>query len=83
LEKGNVRQTGFVPQSPAHSITQDEFNGVTPLMVPALLAAHRILPFPERVLHLDRGLFGPAFSFQLLVAEDFPAVSFTVSLATP
>ena len=52
-------------------------------MVPALLAAHRILPFPERVLHLDRGLFGPAFSFQLLVAEDFPAVSFTVSLATP
>ena len=40
-------------------------------MVLALLAAHCILQSTDRVLHLA-GLFGLAFSFQLLVAEDLP-----------
>jgi len=41
-------------------------------MVLALLAAHCILQSTDRVLHLAGSLFGLAFSFQLLVAEDLP-----------
>jgi hypothetical protein len=44
----------------------------SPLMVLALLAAHCILQSTDRVLHLAGSLFGLAFSFQLLVAEDLP-----------
>jgi len=49
---------------------------MAPLMVLALLAAHCILPSADRVLHLACGLFGLAFSFQLLVAEDLPGSFF-------
>src|ERR1700726_3791177 len=41
-------------------------------MVLALLAAHCILQFTDRILHLAGSLVGLAFSFQLLVAEDLP-----------
>ena len=41
-------------------------------MVLALLAAHCILQSTDRVLHLAGSLFGLAFSFELLVAEDLP-----------
>jgi hypothetical protein len=41
-------------------------------MVLALRAAHCILQSTDRVLHLAGSLFGLAFSFQLLVAEDLP-----------
>jgi hypothetical protein len=44
----------------------------SPLMVLALLAAHCILQSTDRVLHLAGSLFGLAFSFELLVAEDLP-----------
>ena len=41
-------------------------------MVLALLAAHCVLQSTDRALHLAGSLFGLAFSFQLLVAEDLP-----------
>jgi hypothetical protein len=49
---------------------QDQFHGKSPLMLPALFAAHCILQSADRVLHFARGLVALAFSFQLLVAED-------------
>ena len=45
--------------------------GVPP-MVLALLAAHCILQSTDRVLHFAGSLFGLAFIFELLVAEDLP-----------
>ena len=45
---------------------------MSPLAVPALLAAHCILQSADRVLPLAGRLVGLAFSFQLLVAEDLP-----------
>jgi hypothetical protein len=50
-------------------------------MARALFAAHRIFQSADRVLHLAGSLVGFAFSFQLLIAEDFPAASFTAPLA--
>ena len=52
---------------------QNHFHGKPPLTVMALFAAHRIFYSADCVLNLARNLVGPAFSFQLLVAEGLPS----------
>ncbi len=50
-------------QQQEHDDNQNQFHGKSPLMVTALVAAHRILQSTDCVLHFACSLVGVAFRF--------------------
>jgi hypothetical protein len=59
---------------------ENQFHRKAPLMVLALFASDSVLHSANGILHFARNLVGPAFIFQLLVAEDLPNSFFNCSL---